>query len=322
MAEKKLRPRSREAPAESPSRQAPDKSKFTSGRRHVSSTAGTNYGTAALKRAVSNMREAEPRHMGLYKNAADMGSLLASGQLYEESYVVHVLFDAGMLRNMNHREARNHIRRGILKGRAKPRYPTRTAALYTRNDATVAVVTWWEAVERHKWTGRTAATDLKVLAGFKALSLKIGKIRFAASYREISEEAGVSLSTLCSALKRGLGGFVLQADKGNRVLAHSSQWQLITKNVPLTNSSDLRYRQSSRVFANRPSVSNPDHDDWTRWPNGWRVHNLLSDEGLSVQEMAEDTGLKVRTVRRILNRLRDRNFGAASGWSMDGLASV
>ena len=295
-------------PAKSPGRQAPDRSKFTSGKRHVSRTAGTNYGQVALERAVSNMREAEPRHMGLYKNAADMGSLLASGELYEESYVVHVLFDAAMLRHMNHREARNHIRRGILKGRAKPRYPTKTAALYTRNDVTVAVVTWWEAVEGHEWTGRASSTDLKVLAGFKALSLKIGKIRFAASYREISEEAGVSLSTICSTLDRGLGGFVLRVNKGNRALAHSSHWQLITKNVPLTNSSDLRYRQSSRVFVKRPLVLNPDHDDWTRWPNGWRLYILLSDEGLSVQEIAETTRLKVKTVRRILNRLRDRNL--------------
>lgn len=305
MAEKK---QSRPQPESGPANHTADEPKVITGKRHVARIAGTNYGRVALERAVSNMREASPRHMGLYKNAADMGSLLASGELYEESYVVHVLIDAAMLRHMNHREARNHIRRGILRGRAKPRYPTKTAALYTRNDVTVAVVTWWEAAERHEWTGRTSSTDLKVLAGFKALSLKIGKIRFAASYREISEEAGVSLSTVCSALKRGLGGFVLQADKGNRVLAHSSQWQLITKNVPLTNSSDLRYRQSSRVFVNRPLVSNPDHDDWTRFPNGWRLYNLLSEEGLSVQEMAEDTGLKVRTVRRILNRLRDRNL--------------
>jgi hypothetical protein len=246
--------------------------------------------------------------MGLYKNAADMGSLLAGGQLYEESYVFHVLFDAAMLRNMNHSEARRHIRRGILKGREKPRYPTKTAALYSRNDATVAVVTWWEAVERHEWTGRTSATDLKVLAGIKALSLKIGRIRFSASYREISEEAGVSLSTVCSALRRGLRGFVLQVDKGNRALAQSSEWQLITQNTRLTNSSDLRYGQSSRVFVKRVSVLSPDHDDWTRWPNGWRLYNLLSDEGLSAQEMAADTGLNVETVRRILNRLRDRNL--------------
>ena len=71
-------------PAES-RRQALTGTESISGRRHFSNTVGTSYGRVALERAVSNMREAEQRHMGLYKNAADMGSLLASGELYEES---------------------------------------------------------------------------------------------------------------------------------------------------------------------------------------------------------------------------------------------
>ena len=314
-----LRPRSREAPAESPSRQAPDKSKFTSGRRHVSRTAGTNYGTAALKGALEEIAEAPgSRHDAIYRTAAAMGNLLASGELYEESYVMSALLDAAIRRGKSHREAERTISDGIDEGRTTPRTPGGRRTNYNRNDALVATVEWWEAVGQAAWTERSSATDLRVLAAFRAISLRQGRVRFSASYRQISEEAGVHLSTVHAAFRRGLKGYVKRVQKGHRIQGTSSQWQLI----PRTRFGEhgLCQEQATLMFGKtRVPITRPDHDEWARWPNGWRIYSLLSeDEGLTAREISEITGRPVETVRRNLNRLRDKHLakrGADGMWT-------
>jgi len=168
-----------------------------------------------------------------------------------------------------------------------------------------AVVEWWEVVNQAEWTARTSANDLRVLAGFRAIALKLGRVRFTASYRQIAEEAGVSVSSVHSALKRGLQGFVQQVRRGSRVeVENSTEWLLVAR-TRLTNSSAFRYGEESRVFGKRVSTDQPDHDLWHRWPFGWRVYLLLGDEGLRAREIAEITGRPPETIRRILCRLRD-----------------
>ena len=227
MAEKQLGPL--KAPAKSPSRQALDRTESTSGKRRVSRTAGSPYGVAALNAALEDMAEAPERHPAIYRISAAMGNLLGSGELFEESYVKSVLLDAAMRRGKGYRESERTIRDGINKGRTTPRTPGARRTNYNRNDALVATVEWWEAVGRAAWTSPSSATDLRVLSAFRTISLRQGKVRFSASYRQIAEEAGVHLSTVQAALKRGLKGYVRRVRNGHRIQGTSSEWQLIPR---------------------------------------------------------------------------------------------
>jgi len=304
MAEKQLGPL--KAPAKSPSRQALDRTKFTSGRRRVSRTAGTPYGTAALNAALEDFAEVTERSHGLFRISASMGNLIASGQL-NERYVTAALLDVARDRGMDLRKAERTMQRGIDRGRATPRSPRR-AAIYNRNDATVALVEWCEAVGRGEWTERSSGTDLRVLAGFGLIAKKVGKLRFSASHRQIAEEAGVSVSSVRCALRRGLHGYVFRVNYGNRVQGTASKWQLVTKQAR-TNDHSLSLGEEQRLVAGARALDLPDHAQWDRWPNGWRVYNLLqSDEGMTVSVISEITGRPPGSVRRILNVLRDRQL--------------
>ena len=303
MAENERSPRTNGGPAKSPSRQAPDRSKFTSGKRHVSSTAGTSYGRAALESAIGNMAEVTERSHGLFRNSCAMGNLIAGGQL-EERLVVDELLRAADARGMNLRLAERTIERGVGRGKTTPRTPPPPRP-YTRTDGRGEVIEWWESLGRSDWTERTAATDLRVLAAFGLIGLRLGKIRFRASYRQLAEEGGIWVGTVHKTLKRGLVG-VHRVRSGSRALGTSSEWQLVARQARNGNSSALRYGEGQRLFPKRVSIYCPDHDSWSRWPNGWRIYNLLlSDEGLTARQVSEITGLRPETVRRILNRLRD-----------------
>jgi hypothetical protein len=293
-------------PAKSPSRQAPDRSKFTSGKRRVSSTVGTSYGRAALESAIANMAEVTERSHGLFRNSCAMGNLIAGGQL-EERLVVDELLRAADARGMNRRLAERTNERGVGRGKTTPRTPPPPRP-YTRTDGRGEVIEWWEAVGRAEWTGRAAATDLRILAGFGLIGLRLGKTRFTASYRQLAEEAGVWVGTVHKTLERGLEG-VHRVRSASRALGTSSEWQLVARHAHVGNSSAFRYGEGQRLFPGRASIDRPDHDLWSKWPQGWRVYNLLLvDEGLSVRSISETIGRHPGTVRRILFRLRDQQL--------------
>ncbi len=146
------------------------------------------------------------------------------------------------------RTAERTIDRGIKRGKATLRTPPRSR-LYTRTDAIGAVAEWSEAVDRADWTGRSSATDRRVRAAFGLIALKLGKVRFSASYRQIAEEAGVSVSSVNAALNRGLGGFVRRIRSGSRVQASSSEWQLVTRTL-FANSRAFRYGKNPECSQN------------------------------------------------------------------------
>ena len=281
------------------------KQKSSRGHRRVARTAGTPYGTAALNAALEDLAEAPERHPALYRISAAMGNLLASEELYEESYVKSVLLDAAIRRGKSYRESERTIGDGIDTGRTTPRSPVGRAKLTNRNEANEATILWWETVGRAAWTERSSANDLRVLAAFGILSLRQGKVRFSASYRQISEEAGVSVGTVHAALNRGLKGFVRRVERGNRLQGTSSTWQLVPRRAKPEQG--LCPEQASIVFRKSTPISRPHHDFWDQWPNGWRIYSLLT-EGLTAREISELTGRPIRTVRRILNRLQEQQL--------------
>lgn len=292
-------------PAEN-SRQAAYRADSTKGKRHVARSAGTKYGVGALESALENMAEATERSHGLFRNSCAMGNLVAGGQL-EECFVVGELLRAADARGMNRRLAERTVERGIDRGKRTPRTPPPPRP-YTRTDGRGEVIEWWEAIGRADWTEPTASSDLRILAGFGLIAMRLGKVRFSASYRQISEEAGVWVGTVHKTLKRGLAG-VHRVRSGSRVLGTSSEWQLTGRHARLGNSSASRYGEGQRLFPGRASSDCPDHAQWDRWPNGWRVYNLLLvDEGQTARSISEIIGRHPATVRRILNRLRDEHL--------------
>ncbi|MBA2365815.1 MAG: hypothetical protein H0V77_05120 [Actinobacteria bacterium] len=277
----------------------------SSGARRVARTAGTPYGIAAFSGALEDLADASERSHTLFRVSARAGNLLGAGELFKESYIETALLNMARTRGMDDLKARRTIERGLERGKSTPRGAPNRPRIYARSDATAAVVAWWESVNLGEWTARTSATDLRVLAGFNLIARRLGRVRFTASYRQIAEDAGVSVSSVHSALERGLQGFVHQVRRGSRVeVEHSTEWLLVAR-TRLTNSSAFRYGEELRVFGKRVSTDQPDHDLWHRWPFGWRVYLLLGDEGLQARDIAEITGRPPETIRRILCRLRD-----------------
>jgi len=245
----------------------------------------------------------------LFRVSARAGNLLGARELFEESYVISALLEVATTRGMDKRKAERTISRGMDRGRTTPRGAPDRPRLYNRADAVVATTVWWESVQRGPWTGRSAANDLRVLAGFRTIALRRGRIRFTASYRQIAEESGVVVGTVTKAVKRGLNGYVHRVKRGSRLQGTSTEWQLVTKQHAFWKQG-LSPGTESNMFPNAPrSLGLPDHDEWYRWPNGWRVYTSLSfDEGLTVSDIATITGRPPETIRRILNKLRDKHL--------------
>jgi len=150
-------------PAETRRRQAPDKQKSTSGHRRVARTAGTPYGIAAFSGALEDLADASERSHALFKVSARAGNLLGAGELYSASYIETALLNMARTRGMDDLKARRTIERGLERGKSTPRGAPHRPRLYTRSDATAAVVEWWEAANRGEWTARTSASGLLAL---------------------------------------------------------------------------------------------------------------------------------------------------------------
>lgn len=277
--------------------------------RHISNTAGTAYGIAAFNGVLEDLREASERSHTLFRVSARSGNLLGARELFEESYVVSALLNMARTRGMEVRKALRTIERGLERGKSTPRGAPNRPRLYNRSDAMASVVEWWESVNQGEWTARTSANDLRVLAGFRAIALRRGRIRFTASHRQIAEESGVVVGTVTKAVKRGLNGYVHRVKRGSRLQGTSTEWKLITKQHAFWKQG-LSPGTESNMFPNAPrSLGLPDHDEWYRWPNGWRVYTSLSfDEGLTVSDIVSITGRPPETIRRVLNKLRDKHL--------------
>jgi hypothetical protein len=289
-------------------------------RRGIPQTVGDRYGRRALEGIVTDDINASERTNTLWRCARRCGQLLAGNHLYDESYVEALLVRAGCALGLPEKKARYNVRRGLEEGKLHPVTAAERRRLYSRGDALAYIVEWAEALEAQEWTGRTASRSLRLLWTYFMFAMKAGKVEFVASFRQIAEVAGVSVGTVAGG-RKGLDGWVHIKRRGNRATGEPTTWKLVQRRRPQQvcgaqgkpEHLALRQGTASELFNFAlPDPRRPDRDVWTRWPNGWRIYNLLHDEARTTREIQEITGLHIDTVRRICRRLRSLRLAQRS----------
>jgi len=102
------------------------------------------------------------------------------------------------------------------------------------NDARIEVHKISEAASRATWSGRTGSTDHAVLEALIAIALKIGRLEFTASHRQIAETAKFACPAVRRALRRleAAGWFKRRGGKRGSV----TQFTLIPERFPVSTS--------------------------------------------------------------------------------------
>lgn len=275
--------------------------------------AGTSYGRAALSSAIDRIETAPGghRHKTVFAASAAVGQVLASGELADEIHAAALLVD--MARRIGIDDPQRQVQRGIARGRTTPRQAPDTRMVQVRTDVVERVVAWWDAVQTDPPSGAAAATTLRVLAAFAMVAARSGKLRVSESYRQIAEAAGVSVATVAKHRTRWQP-YVRVHKRGNRHTGTATVWQLVLREG---NNPACPGGKPSGLFPRCNTLTDPSHDFWYLWPNGWRLFCLLDfDEPTPVAELAGVTGLSRSTVHRALVRLAESGVVARddSGW--------
>lgn len=275
----------------------------------------SRYGRAALDAECAEV-EAAPegfRTRSLFAAACAVGGLVTGGEV-EENVARTSLEQMGRVIGLAEADVRRTVANGLKRGGRTPRSaPTTGHALEDRTAAIAAVINWWAEVSATPGGGRREAMRLKILAAFALLAMGAGKVRLTDSYRQVAEAAGVSVGTLANYVP-SLAPRVRVVVKGNRVTGERTVWQLRANlNRPAS-----PVGMASGLFIKARTLSDPSGNVWHRWPCGWRVFCLLSDEEQTAAELAEATGLSVGGVRKILARLAALGMAtrdADGGWT-------
>jgi hypothetical protein len=235
------------------------------------------------------------RHHNLFAGGCAVGELIAGGELDRAAEAE--LLEKAQTIGLPASDAERQVRRGLERGRRRPRVaPPHAPSLTNATEARMAVVAWWADVESREWNGRAGSTSLRILAGWRDLMLKAGRVQATASYRQVAGAAGVSLSTVVNRKADWLP-FVALVKKGNRLTGAASVWKLKRaranrSHTPIGTASDL-------FVGARPSCN-----VWHDRAAAWRLWLLLSvDEGEMAPQLARSVGVHPSTARRNLHRL-------------------
>jgi DNA-binding transcriptional ArsR family regulator len=205
-------------------------------------------------------------------------------------------------------DAKRQVTRGLERGYTNPRVAPERFTFETATDVKVAILTWWGQVSGHGWNGRWRNTSLRILAGWRDLTERVGKVELQASFRQIVQGSGVSISTVV-AHRSDWSKFVRQTKKGNRVTGEASTWKRAIANP---NKSVAIPSGVSRLFGNATPQSNA----WHGRSLSWRFHDELSDEGITAAELARRVGVHPSTAGRHLHRMAIDGLAKKDG---DGL---
>ncbi len=147
--------------------------------------------------------------------------------------------------------------------------------------------------------GGGAGPTKRILAAFGLLALELGKVSFAASYRQIAELAGVSVGTVAKH-QQHFARWVYPVAKGSRFQGTSTTWRLNLARVK-GNMPEAYLSGKEGLFP----TARPADNYWHRWSSGWAVWCELSttNESATASAIGSAIGLHPATVRRALRRL-------------------
>jgi hypothetical protein len=277
----------------------------------------TAYGQAALAHQLARIQKASEgiRTDTVLSAAGSIGRLVAGGEIARE-HAETTLVNAARFIGLAPSDARRTVERGLEFGARNPKQaPTDGSMLRTVADARAAVASWWAAVA----VDRTlSTTSMKLLAGFAALGSKIGKVRFEASYRQLSAASGLGIGTVHNHVSH-VGRWVRVVRYGSHRTGACTLWQLVDARADMNKSLNPEGCTSGLFIAARSTTGafGPGHNIWHGWPTGWPLYATLdTDEPATAANIATAIGRNAGAVRRNLGKLEALGLAARceTGW--------
>lgn len=214
-------------------------------------------------------------------------------------------------------------------GKADPRSAKAQTPIANSREALVWIDRWWASVEEAPPKGRGGGSQRKLLLGFGTIARRATKIRFDASYRQLSLQSGIGLSTVSRYVRHpDIAKYVAVTRRGNKRYTTPTEFRLklpsedsrVDTRLDLTRMSQtgtgrrLSNTAIAGLFANGTQLPSghhegllrPDHNHWAvnGGGNALSIYKCLSvDEPMTALELAECAGVARSTVYRQAERL-------------------
>jgi len=172
-----------------------------------------------------------------------------------------------------------------------------------------ALITWAESTP---WPGRTGANDRAALIAVAQIAYNAGRLEIAAACRDIGVSANLGKSTASKALHRLISKYDL--------LELVTKWEAGSANIYRLKVEPAKLGHSPSPPNVRKCISFASHDAFRKGKgkNGlgqsagqvWQM--LKENESLTVDELTKGTGRDKRTVKKVLERMKqiiDRKTG-------------
>lgn len=275
-------------------------------------TLTTKYGRAALlyeEQAIESSVSSF-RYKDTLRAATKIGGLVATGHI---SYLTasQSLIRAAELSGMQISDANRLVRKGLAKGQQQPRVPNATPRVENRTDVTArCLAVWHAAVNDPQLQSRTGHTTLKIIHAVLARAIQVGHLSVSFSYRQIAEQAGVSLQTVTRHVSNVERYLYVKTGRKFGTENRGSVWQ-VRHVEPADNALDV-----GEHFVGE-SLSAPNDNYWHKKSLRWRIYSLLHiEDGLTARQLAEKTGSHAGSVRKILRQLETDGLATEAyvGW--------
>lgn len=157
----------------------------------------------------------------------------------------------------------------------------------------MSAITW---AEGKAWQGKTGAVDRLVYLAHAGIAYKAGRLTYAASCRDLAEQAGISHMTATRSTWRLCKSGLLIPDK--KAVADSANiYHLGILDIPLHFPSTSTVRKCN-------TMSNHDVFRFSGLgKSAGEVYAALQESPASIDELAESTGRHTKTIERVLNRM-------------------
>jgi hypothetical protein len=270
------------------------------------------YGRAVLSSEIVRVLDAPNKHRAVYVAALRCGRRIGGGEL-DEDFVEARLYEVAIRVGRPDADARRTIAAGIRKGKLQPRQAPKTGTmLRDRTDAILRVVEMMGRASTEPWR---VTSHRKVLWALHDMAVHAGKVRLDASYREISERAGVGVARVGPALCAMEGIWVRMVRKGSQHRVQSrTMVQLL---LPPPTHECLVLEQSGPWPATEPpacstdghnrSLLVPSHDLWVGRGRAWETFRALALHGFPIKaaDLARDSGIPRSSIYSSLAWLRE-----------------
>lgn len=285
---------------------------------------GSRYGVTAARAIADRVGSAaDPRRQWIAA-AAELGRLVAGGQV-EEDFAETLVLDLADAIGRDTSEAHKAWRWALRAGQRSPRTPSPTRRV-TTHTVVEDVLAWWDqiATDPTLTEARSGATARKVLSGVALVAINAHRIEVGMSYRQLAEAGGLSLATV-KRTRALWGRHLVVARPADRRRGQRTVWRL---RFSTTDGAHSDPNAGGRGHGHSPNglrmrapssgdVGLPGGNAWHRCSGCWATWSALDvTEPATPKDIAPAIGRHPGTVRKTLRRLAADGLviEVAGGW--------